>query len=88
VAAALGEFDRAVVDGAVNGAAWLWGAGAGIGGVFDKRILDGVVNGIGIVVRSAGAQLRRIQVGRVQVYQGVMLVSLVLLMLLIVVKGA
>ncbi len=88
VAAALGEFDRAVVDGAVNGAAGLWRAGAEVGGVFDKRVLDGAVNGLAVLVRSAGAQLRRVQVGRVQVYQGVMLVSLVLFMLLIVVKGA
>ena len=88
VAAVLGEFDRAVVDGAVNGAAGLWRAGADAGGVFDRRVLDGAVNGLAALVRSAGAQLRRVQVGRVQVYQGVMLVSLVLFMLLIVVKGA
>jgi len=88
VAAALGEFDRAVVDGAVNGAARLWSVGSDVGSVFDKRYLDSAVNGLAVLVRSAGAQLRRIQVGRVQVYQGVMLVSLVLFMLLIVVKGA
>jgi NADH-quinone oxidoreductase subunit L len=88
VAAVLGEFDRAVVDGAVNGAAGLWRAGADAGGVFDRRVLDGAINGLAALVRSAGAQLRRVQVGRVQVYQGVMLVSLVLFMLLIVVKGA
>jgi NADH-quinone oxidoreductase subunit L len=88
VAAALGEFDRTIVDGAVNGAATVWRAGADLGGAFDHRFVDGAVNGVAVLVRAAGAQLRRIQVGRVQVYQGVMLVSLVLFMLLIVVKGA
>ncbi|HZL04283.1 MAG TPA: NADH-quinone oxidoreductase subunit L, partial [Coriobacteriia bacterium] len=88
LATALGEFDRVVVDGVVNGAASLWRSGARIGGAFDRVVVDGAINGTAVLVRSAGAQVRRIQVGRVQVYQGIMLVSLVLLMLLIVVKGA
>ena len=47
-----------VVGGAVaNGAAW-----------FDRVVVDGIVNGIGSVTRSAGADLARVQTGRVQNY--------------------
>ncbi len=35
---------------------------------FDRTIVDGTVNGIGVVTEAAGAQLRRVQTGRVQNY--------------------
>ena len=40
-----------------NGAAW-----------FDRVVVDGIVNGIGGVTRRAGADLARVQTGRVQNY--------------------
>jgi len=47
-----------VIGGAVaNGAAW-----------FDRVVVDGIVNGIGGVTRRAGADLARVQTGRVQNY--------------------
>ncbi|MCE5191929.1 MAG: NADH-quinone oxidoreductase subunit L [Actinomycetia bacterium] len=88
LADALWAFDHTVIDGAVNGAGAIWKAGADVGALFDTYVIDGAVNGTATLVRAAGAKVRRIQVGRIQAYQGLMVGALVLLMLWFVVKGA
>ncbi len=88
VTESLAVFDRIVVDGVVNGAAVLWRTATDLSWGFDRRVIDGVVNGTARLSRSAGVALRRLQSGRVQTYQRYVLGALVLLMLLIVVKGA
>lgn len=88
LAGALSGFDRTVVDGIVNGSAAIWRAASEVGESIDRVVIDGVVNGTATLVRALGARVRRIQTGRVQSYQGLMLAVLVLLMLWLVVKGA
>ncbi len=85
---ALSRFDLRVVDGAVNGVAAAWNRLCDWSWAFDVRAIDGAVNGLGTSVRKAGAQLRKLQVGRVQVYQKYVLGAVVLLMLMIAMKGA
>jgi len=88
LAAWLGRFDAKVIDGAVNGAGRAWRGIASIGWRFDAAVVDGAVNGLGRLVKNAGGRVRRLQVGRVQTYQGLVVGVLVALMLWIVVKGA
>ncbi|MDI6901171.1 MAG: NADH-quinone oxidoreductase subunit L [Anaerosomatales bacterium] len=88
LASGLWRFDAGVIDGVVNGAGALWRQVARLGALVDARAIDGVVNGVGTAVRSAGDRVRRIQVGRVQVYQGLMAGALLLLMTWVIVKGA
>ncbi len=88
LAGALAVFDSTVVDGIVNGSAAIWRAASEVGQSIDRVVIDGAVNGVATLVRATGARVRRIQTGRVQTYQGLMLAALVLLMLWFVVKGA
>ncbi|TDB38732.1 MAG: NADH-quinone oxidoreductase subunit L [Actinobacteria bacterium] len=88
LADALAVFDTTVVDGIVNGAGAVWRSGAHVGALIDRYVIDGAVNGTATLVRAAGARVRRIQVGRIQAYQGLMVGAIVLLMLWLVVKGA
>ena len=75
-------FDAHVVDGAVNGAAWLTMLWSDIKHWFDVWIVDGAVNGAGWVVRMLGGALRFFQTGRVQFYALFIVVLLVVLALL------
>ena len=52
------------------------------------RFIDGTVNGIARAVRYVGSRARTIQSGRVQTYQRLVVGAVVLLMLLVVLKGA
>ncbi|MGB4593542.1 MAG: proton-conducting transporter membrane subunit, partial [Coriobacteriia bacterium] len=88
LAEALSTFDRTVVDGVVNGAGAIWRVATDLGDAFDRTVIDGAVNGTAAFVRATGDRVRRIQVGRIQTYQGLMVAVLVLLMLALVVKGA
>lgn len=63
-----GFFDKFVVDGAVNGIAWLtkqlsFGIGAG-----DGMIVDGAVNGVAALAQDVGVGVRAAQAGRVRLY--------------------
>ena len=60
--------NRYVLDGLVNGAAWLARTlGFGVDEV-DRRVVDGAVNGTGRVTGWTGRQLRTMQTGNVQRY--------------------
>ena len=87
-AAALGRFDGAVIDGAVNWAGSSWRRVADAGWSFDATVVDGVVNGAAAIVKEAGAQMRRIQTGRVRTYQMLVVGAVVALVVLILMKGA
>jgi NADH-quinone oxidoreductase subunit L len=77
---ACGRFDLKVIDGAVNGSAWLTRTFSWLIGIFDNRVIDGMVNGVADVTRAWGAQFRKIQTGRIQNYLlGFVAVALVLL---------
>lgn len=89
---ALAEFDARIVDGIVNGAARAWGVVANATSLFDGRVIDGVVNGLAAGVNSLGRAARRIQTGRLQDYQrlivGASLVLVIGLYLMMLAKGA
>lgn len=61
-------FDRTVVDGLVNLAAWIGRIFARIWGWFDKNIVDGTVNSIGSVTGEIAGWWRQMQTGNVQNY--------------------
>jgi NADH-quinone oxidoreductase subunit L len=54
---------------------------------FDKTIINGVVNGVGVFCRWSGGWLRQIEIGRVQVYQRLMVGGVIVLMVIIVLRG-
>ncbi|MBD3258797.1 hypothetical protein GF377_10215, partial [candidate division GN15 bacterium] len=76
------KFDAGVVDGAVNGTAWLTILWSDIKNWFDKWIIDGAVNGAGWTVRMLGGALRFFQTGRVQFYALFIVVLVVVLAIL------
>jgi NADH-quinone oxidoreductase subunit L len=84
---ALAEFDRAVVDGVVNGAGRLWVGVTALAQRFDVSVIDGSVNGAADAVVAAGSGVRRLQTGRVQTYQRLILGALVLLMAVVLFLG-
>ncbi len=57
-----------ILDGGVNGAAWLARKLAGIVNWNDVHVIDGAVNGVGQFTRGTGGLLRYVQTGRVQWY--------------------
>jgi NADH-quinone oxidoreductase subunit L len=67
-ARALSWFDGRVIDGGVNGSAWLTLVTARFKGVFDQRVIDGAVNGIAALASWLGGKVRRLQTGLVQNY--------------------
>ncbi|MBU1626881.1 NADH-quinone oxidoreductase subunit L [bacterium] len=61
-------FDANVVDGAVNGTAWLTRLESSLSIWFDEHIVDGLVNAVAFVIQTTGAIARKIQTGFVQNY--------------------
>ena len=71
--------DSRVIDGAVNGSAWLTRLSSRITGGFDKYIIDGLVNGIANFIGSLMSRLfRAAQTGLAANYALVMVLGLVL----------
>ena len=72
------SFDSRVLDGAVNGSAWLTRTASRITGTFDKYIVDGLVNGVaGFVGKLMSRLLRAAQTGLTANYALVMVLGLV-----------
>ena len=63
-----GRFDSVVIDGAVNGSAWLTERTSALSGWIDNTFVDGAVNAVADVTRAAGSRLRTLQTGLVQQY--------------------
>lgn len=70
-------FDQVMIDGIVNGAAWLTVIVSRIHGWFDAVVVDGLVNFTGAFTRFWSAVLRRLQTGLVQHYLLIMLAGIV-----------
>jgi NADH-quinone oxidoreductase subunit L len=71
-------FDSEVVDGAVNGTAWLTRLSSRITGATDKYLVDGLVNAVaGFIIRLMSPLLRAAQTGFTQNYALVMVLGLV-----------
>lgn len=72
-------FDKYVIDGIVNGAAYLTKKLSDFGGLFDKYVVDGIVNLTGGTVWFFGMVFRKFQTGKIQTYIGFLVFSIVLL---------
>ena len=64
----IANFDKYVVDGVVNGSAWIAARISRLSGRFDNRMVDGMVNGLGDLVYKLGDVGRGLQTGRLRNY--------------------
>jgi NADH-quinone oxidoreductase subunit L len=64
----LRNFDVYVVDGIVNGAAFVGRVFGYIQGAIDKYLVDGAVNLVADAVMASGQQLRKLQTGQIRTY--------------------
>jgi NADH:ubiquinone oxidoreductase subunit 5 (subunit L)/multisubunit Na+/H+ antiporter MnhA subunit len=77
-ARAVFAFDSKVIDGGVNGSAWLTRLTSRLTGGADKYVVDGLVNSIAaFIVRLMSPLLRAAQTGFTQNYALVMVLGLV-----------
>ncbi|HNX97043.1 MAG TPA: NADH-quinone oxidoreductase subunit L, partial [Candidatus Aminicenantes bacterium] len=79
----LGHFDRKVVDGAVNGAAWAGRQISRASIAVDTHVVDGSVNGLGRLNQACGRGLRRLQTGTIYTYALGVVIGLVVLVSLV-----
>jgi NADH-quinone oxidoreductase subunit L len=89
IARAVYWFDQHIIDGFVNGVAFVSRKVAGfIYNVVDQKIVDGAVNGAGFTAEESGGLLRYIQTGRVQQYAAVLFGAAALFGLILVLTTA
>jgi NADH-quinone oxidoreductase subunit L len=69
-------FDRRVVDGAVNGSAWLTQIASWLSHMADKYVVDGAVNLVAWTAGRGSFLVRRIQTGLMQNYALLMVVGI------------
>jgi NADH-quinone oxidoreductase subunit L len=82
------QFDTKVVDGAVNGSAWLTRLSSQITGLTDKYFVDGLVNAIAdFVVRLMSPIVRAAQTGLTANYALVMVIGLLLAVAFYLIKS-
>ena len=77
-------FDTHVIDGLVDGAAWLTRAVSVLSIFFDARVVDGAVNGIGSFHRRFSAGLKKLQTGFVYNYALSIVIGIVIIMAIMV----
>ena len=80
----LARFDLGVIDGAVNGSAWLTKIVSKWSGWWDNTFVDGAVNTTATAIISGGSILRRTQTGRIQNY---LLVAIIVVVDILIVKN-
>ena len=66
-------FDQYIIDGIVDGSAWVTRIVSWINGLFDNWIIDGIVNAIADLTFAAGDRFRRVQTGNINSYLYVIL---------------
>jgi NADH-quinone oxidoreductase subunit L len=76
-------FDSRVLDGLVDGAAWLTRRISAGSILFDDGVVDGVVNGVGAAHRAFSRGLRRLQTGFVYNYALALVIGVVILISLV-----
>jgi len=79
----LARFDLGVIDGAVNGSAWLTKIVSKWSGWWDNTFVDGAVNTTATAIISGGSILRRTQTGRIQNY---LLIAIIVVVVILIVK--
>ena len=62
------RFDNEVVDGAVNGAAWVGKKLSGGTGLVDNEVVDAAVNGAAVATQIVARRVRRAQTGNIKEY--------------------
>src|SRR5438093_1000911 len=80
-------FDRWIVDGLVNAAAYITLAGSYTSIGFDTYVVDGLVNLAGYTVRGASWVFRRLQTGVVQSYATAMILGIFVLVSVYLLSG-
>jgi NADH-quinone oxidoreductase subunit L len=71
-------FDNNIIDGAVNGVAFLIRKSSSGSGKFDNSFIDGLVNLTGSIVMFFGLIFRKIQTGKVQNYIAYVLLGIII----------
>ena len=84
VSAAVDWSNRWILDGAVNGAAWITRGFAGFVNWIDRTFVDGLVNAVGGFTGATGGLLRYLQNGNVQWYAVLLFVGVVALTIVFV----
>ncbi|MDQ7815789.1 MAG: NADH-quinone oxidoreductase subunit L [Melioribacteraceae bacterium] len=77
----LSWFDNKIVDGAVNGSAWLGRFVSKISDLFDTYVIDGFVNFTAFFSGFVGFVLRKIHTGKVQTYLVFVVFAVIILLL-------
>jgi len=80
IAKILAWFDGTIVDGIVNGAAWVTKIVSTISGKFDSYVVDGMVNFTAYFAGLLGLSIRKVQTGKVQTYMIFAIVGLMVLL--------
>ncbi|MBM4157581.1 MAG: NADH-quinone oxidoreductase subunit L [Ignavibacteria bacterium] len=75
-------FDNNIIDGIVNGSAYLTKKISGISGSFDKYFIDGLVNFCGFFVGAFGFIFKKFQTGKIQTYLTFLIIGIILLYLI------
>jgi NADH-quinone oxidoreductase subunit L len=74
-------FDNKIVDGIVNGTAYVTRQFSNLNGLFDKYVVDGLVNFSAFISGVIGLGFRKLQTGKVQTYLVFVIFSVVILVL-------
>jgi len=77
----LAWFDNYIVDGIVNGSAWVTKQFSKLNGLFDTYVIDGFVNFSAFISGFIGLSFRRLQTGKVQTYIVFVIFSVIILLL-------
>jgi NADH-quinone oxidoreductase subunit L len=79
----LSWFDNKIIDGAVNGSAWLGRFISKLSGLFDTFVVDGLVNFTAFFSGFIGFVFRKLQTGKVQTYLVFVVFAVIILLLFV-----
>ncbi|NUN70989.1 MAG: NADH-quinone oxidoreductase subunit L [Bacteroidetes bacterium] len=82
VARLLAWFDGTIIDGIVNGAAWVTRMGSVVSAKFDSLVVDGAVNFSAFFAGMLGQTVQKVQTGKVQTYMVFAIIGLMMLLAL------
>jgi len=78
----LAWFDNNIIDGIVNGSAWITKSFSKLSGLFDTYVVDGLVNFSAFFSGFVGFSLKKLQTGKVQTYVVFVVFSVIILLLI------
>lgn len=77
----LAWFDNNIIDGIVNGSAWITKSFSKLSGLFDTYVVDGFVNFTAFFSGFVGFSFKKLQTGKVQTYVVLVIFSVIILLL-------